>query len=180
MNWLVMTLAPVIMGVKPAEILSFPNSENNIEEKLLKIKKHFEICKKIKYEIIKVENRSVKIIFYNESALENALSDNRNKKFLINLGYPKDYNMYGYLMYMVKRIESGSIPDEIGVFLGYPLKDVMGFIGHPSLKLTKVNKWRIYGDSKISDSIVIKFQAAKEQLSHMLEYNELEDILRAI
>lgn len=180
MNWLIMTLAPVLMSVKPAEILSFPKSEKNIDEKLLKIKEHFKICNKIKYKIVKSENLSVKIIFYNENALAGALEDNKNQRFLKELGYPTNYNMKVYLDHLIAKIEMGSIPDEIGVFLGYPLKDVMGFIGHPSLKLTKVNNWRVYGDSRISDSIVIQFQAAKEQLAHMLDYNELEDILRAI
>ena len=61
------------------------------------------------------------------------------------------------------------MPHEIGVFLGYPLKDVMGFIGHPSLKLTKVNRWRVYGHTKVSDVISQRILAAKKQIKEQLD-----------
>ncbi|SHK60846.1 Protein of unknown function [Tepidibacter formicigenes DSM 15518] len=60
-------------------------------------------------------------------------------------------------------MKNGSIPDEIGVFLGYPLKDVMGFIGHPSLKLTKIKGWRVYGDSRLSDKRYMEFFNARKK-----------------
>jgi hypothetical protein len=77
-------------------------------------------------------------------------------------------------------VKKGKIPDEIGIFLGYPLKDVMGFIGHASLKLTKVNGWRVYGDPRISDEKHNDFRKAKEYVNGLLLHNSPSNILALV
>jgi hypothetical protein len=79
--------------------------------------------------------------------------------------------MEGYLNLLLDKMQTGEIPDEIGIFLGYPLKDVIGFIGHTSLKLTKINGWRVYGDPRLSDEKHNSFVKAKEHMKKMLEYD---------
>jgi len=76
-------------------------------------------------------------------------------------------------------MEQECIPHEIGIFLGYPLKDVIGFMGHPSLKLTKINGWNVYGDSRLSDEKYIKFNNAKQQIKKMLEKVSPEMIVQS-
>lgn len=41
---------------------------------------------------------------------------------------------------------SGSIPHEIGLALGYPVKDVLGYMGLQPLDCTGCCGWRVYGD----------------------------------
>ena len=43
-------------------------------------------------------------------------------------------------------LSGGGIPHEIGVFLGYPLDDVKGFIRHKGRDYTFCGCWKCYGD----------------------------------
>ncbi len=170
-------LGPVILKVKPSEILSFSKLEKNYEDNLKKIEEVFGKCTEIKYRIIDFNGKGKKVLFYRESELNNTLSDRKNLKFLKSIGYPSVYTLNKYLNFMENKIASGIIPDEIGVFLGYPLKDVLGFIGHPSLKLTKINGWRVYGDSLLSDIKYNQFKNAKENIKVLLSYSSVSEIL---
>ncbi|RKD28760.1 DUF3793 family protein [Thermohalobacter berrensis] len=174
---LVEMLGPVLIGVKPSEVLSFPMHDDKIDIKIEKVKKHIGCCKKIQYKMFIYKNKSIKILFYNSKSLDVCLRDKRNQKFLKNLGYPKDYTMESYLDFLINKIKAGKIPDEIGVFLGYPLKDIIGFIGHPSLKLTKINGWRVYGDSRLSDKKFSEFSKAKNTVRNLLNQYTPEKVL---
>lgn len=170
-------IGPVILGIKPAEILSFPNNDMNFEEKIFQIENFFCECKKIDIVKFTYKTNSAKIIFYNSKSLEKTLKDKRNSKILKSMGYPKVYNLKQYIEHLVYKMAEGSIPHEIGIFLGYPLKDVLGFLGHPSLKLTKVNGWRVYGDPRISDIKFNEFITAKYKIKDMLKYHPPKKVL---
>lgn len=176
-KWIVGSLGHVILGAKPAEIMSFPLKDTSTKEKIKKIEEAFSICNHISYEISYYKNSSIKVIFYNIKVLDQSLKDNRNLRFLKSIGYPSEYSLDSYLKQLIKKIDMGIIPDEIGIFLGYPLKDVIGFIGHPSLKLTKINGWRVYGDSRISDMKHNEFIKAKEKIRQLLFVNSFKNIL---
>lgn len=176
-KWLVQTLGPVLLGAKPSEILSFPSNDKELTEKINKIHHHFGNCKKISFKIFHFNHKSTKVLFYKPISLEAALTDFRNARFLKSIGYPKEYSLESYLGHMIDKIKKGNIPDEIGLFLGYPLKDVIGFMGHPSLKLTKVNGWRVYGDAALSDQTYNEFLKAKATIKKLLTFANMDQIL---
>ncbi len=177
---LIEMLGPVLIGSKPAELISLPRHDSQLKKKIRKIEKYIGNCQKVSYRIITYKKTSLKVLFYNPQLLNNYLMDYRNLKFLKSHGYPKDYTLNDYLEYLIKNIEEGTIPHEIGVFLGYPLKDIIGFIGHPSLKLTKVNGWRVYGDTKVSDKKFKEFLEAKIKIRNLLNQYTPEKVLFSI
>lgn len=179
-KWLLQLLGPVIFGVKPAEIISFSHSDKQNVYKLTEIKHILDKNNKISYKEFSYCNKCTKILFYNSTELNNTLSEYRNLKFLKSIGYPSQYEFNLYLEFIIEKMRTGNIPDEIGVFLGYPLKDVLGFIGHPSLKLTKINGWRVYGDSRISDTKYIQFINAKNKMKELLHHHNVYNVLKAI
>ena len=52
------------------------------------------------------------------------------------------------------RFHGGQVPHEVGVILGYPLKDVAGFMGWVRLPVTGQGPWKIYGDPRSSLAVV--------------------------
>ena len=179
LHWLIETLGPVILGAKPSEILSFPLKEAENIMKLEAIQSTFNQSSKILYKQISNHNNCVKILFYHPIILENTLKDPKNLKLLQHIGYNAEYELENYLESLMEKIAQGNIPDEIGIFLGYPLKDVLGFIGHPSLKLTKINGWRVYGDARLSDRRYNEILRTKNEIRNMLKSNTPKDILQA-
>jgi hypothetical protein len=173
-------LAPVLLGVKPAEFLSFQKLESKHINRLEKVQYYIDRCSKISYKVIDFDNKSIKMFIYNPETLDNCLKEHRNYSFLKKIGYPVEYSLDGYLNILIEKIKMGSIPDEIGIFLGYPLKDVIGFMGHPSLKLTKIRGWRVYGDPRLSDTKYSEFINAKQKIKNALKYASPEILLNAI
>ena len=53
---------------------------------------------------------------------------------------------------------SGQFPHEIGVFLGYPLGDVLGFIQNQGKNFTCCGCWKAYGDPAAAQRIFDQFQ----------------------
>lgn len=178
--WLTEILGPVILGVKPSEILSFRLYEGENMMKIEAIQSTFNQSSKIAYQQISCHNHCVKILFYHPILLENTLKEQKNLKFLQRIGYHTQYDLKNYLDHLTKKIAQGNIPDEIGIFLGYPLKDVLGFIGHPSLKLTKINGWRVYGDERLSDRKYSEILRSKNEIRNMLQCSTPKDILQSV
>lgn len=168
LEWIVGILGPVILGVKPAEILSFNHCESDQKEKLNKIDQYLTRCLRMKMRRIPYPCGTVRILFYQPETLNKALLDRRNRKFLIQQGYPETYDMDLYLDHLIKKMSDCSFPHEIGVFLGYPLKDVIGFMGDKRLKHAKTRGWRIYGDPRVSDAKYDAICEAKCEIKTML------------
>ncbi len=179
-TWLVQILGPVLIGIKPAELISFPKYDSELPIKLNKIEEYIGRCHKISFKVFTYKKTSVKVLFYNPRSLDNYLRKNNNLKFLKSLEYPVKYSLDIYLEFLINKIKDGNIPDEIGVFLGYPLKDIIGFMGHPSLKLTKVNGWRVYGDPRVSDKKYKEILDAKDRIRDLLQLHTAERVLFSI
>ena len=105
------------------------------------------------------------------------LEDKRNVRFLLEGGYPPQVDVDAYLDRLALNISYGPIPHEIGLFLGYPLKDVLGYIGHPSLKLSKIKGWKVYRNPKISDTIYEGIEGAKRVIRDQLLPYEPDKVL---
>lgn len=176
-KWLLELLGPVLMGSKPAEIISIPNYDVNKVSKLREINKHFYKCKKINFIIIDKNNKGAKVLFINEHALSKTLNCKKVQNFLKFLGYPPDINMESALDYLIKKLESDVFPDEIGVFLGYPIKDVVGFMGYGNYKDYTTKYWRVYGDPKPSEDLYLKFLYHREKMRRLLNTKTVDKII---
>lgn len=174
--WLVIKLGPVLLGSKPAELLNFLNSNDKTPEKVHIIIKNINYSHRIKYRITN-SNDSTKILFYNPVIMEKNIQEPKNKKFLESLGYDKNFRLEEHIDFLMGKIQKGEVPAEIGIFLGYPLKDIIGYIGHPSLKLTKIKGWRVYGDPRLSDAKYREFSKARKEVKALLEFMAPEKIL---
>lgn len=70
-----------------------------------------------------------------------------NPAFLLRYGYTADMDLAACLMRLQNRIaEKPEFPHEIGIFLGYPLEDVDGFITHQGENCKLCGCWKVYGN----------------------------------
>lgn len=69
---------------------------------------------------------SVLVYFFKNERLERKLSQVKIKDFLNSHGYESCLTTGDYLNLLRERFTE-TCPDEIGIFLGYPLKDVIDF-----------------------------------------------------
>lgn len=92
------------------------------------------------------------IYVYRPKWVDALLSSEENLKFLENCGYQA-----GNSTFMLKQL-SGRLcleqeyPHEIGLFLGYPLVDVIGFIKNRGWNYTCCGCWKSYSDPKTAQA----------------------------
>ena len=173
-------LGAVILGSKPAEIINVPGSKEDKKIKLSKIEAFFSNCSRITYRIITTHDGGKRVLFINEKSMEKVLVNKRCINFLKFVGYSSDYELNDYMNELVFRLQSEEFPHEIGVFLGYPLKDVLGFMGYGKNELVEVKNWRIYGDKEISYEVYNNFMRDKAIMKEMIETMNISELRRVI
>lgn len=176
-KWLVEVLGPVLMGSKPCEIISVPFHDASRDIKIDEINMYFSKCKKVEHVVIDKENKGYKILFINREALEEKLSCKKSQNFLKYLDYPKDINVDSCLQHLIEKLKGEDFPDEIGIFLGYPIKDVVGFMGYGNYSFHNTKYWRVYGDPKPSEDLYDKFLYHREKMRNLLSTKKIESIL---
>ena len=89
---------------------------------------------------------SMIVYVYRRKLLEGALSNCACQHFLEETGYKKT-DLDGMLTQLTDRLQTQSeFPHEIGVFLGYPLQDVIGFIENRGRNFTCCGFWKSYSN----------------------------------
>ena len=91
------------------------------------------------------------------------------KRFMKSCGYASvDVD------YAVKRLssrieESESFPHEIGLFLGYPLGDVIGFIDNGGRNCKCTGHWKVYCNEEEAEATFRKFSKCRNVYSRLWE-----------
>ena len=173
-------IGAVILGSKPAEIINIPGSNEEKKLKLSQIESFFSHCTRITYRIITTYDGGKRVLFINEKSMEKVLSNKRCVNFLKFVGYSSDYELNEYMDELVFRLQSEEFPHEIGVFLGYPLKDVLGFMGYGKNELVEIRNWRIYGDKEVSYKVYNSFMRDKAIMKEMVQTMNITELRRAI
>ena len=145
---LVRQCAPTLAGMKPGSIFCFNHSPLEVSrQKVCQWNKQlapFGLTVQILLE--RPGSSSVIVFVYRHDRLEQMLSDDAYQSFLAEAGYERT-NLDGLLEQLSYRLRTQpEFPHEIGVFLGYPLRDVIGFIENHGRNFTCCGFWKSYGD----------------------------------
>jgi len=159
--FLVESLAPLVLGIKPSVLLNV-SLEDQMQWK--EFEELFTQQKKLKIKQIRKLNGRLQVIFYHMEMLDSVLRQKPIQDFLITLSYPEQYSLDSYLSLLKHKIISFKFPHEVGVFLGYPLKDVLGFMGLQPLPYRRTQGWRIYGDDTPSNEVFEKCSQSRSMM----------------
>ena len=145
---LVRQCAPTLAGMKPGSIFCFNHSPLEVSrQKVCQWNKQlapFGLTVQILLE--RPGSSSVIVFVYRHNRLEQMLSDDAYQSFLAQAGYERT-NLDDLLEQLAQRLRTQpEFPHEIGVFLGYPLRDVIGFIENHGRNFTCCGFWKSYGD----------------------------------
>jgi hypothetical protein len=151
LRFLLLKTAAVRRGVKPGELLRvrrcFTEETPSGEPVCLHRRDILNILELDHVELL-VERDSTLALFYHPEAMKHALCDPGNRAILTRCGYPADADMNELLKELRRRFQSGQdLPHEVGVFLGYPAKDVAGFMANLPRTPVERGRWAVYGDA---------------------------------
>jgi hypothetical protein len=125
------------------------DSRDAAEEQIARWNECFE-HKGIRLFLLRFHGTRALIYVYRLSHLEATLSNPEIQEFLAKYGYEssdtENDTEYALLRLRQRILESGDFPHEIGVFLGYPLGDVIGFIDNEGRNFKCAGCWKVYCD----------------------------------
>ncbi len=138
--------APTLASLKTANLFSFKYDSKEELESTLDYWNFLLSNKGIKIRILKNENKNALIYVYRERLLEHDLNKAGVFDFLKKYGYEHVGIEYVLNKLSTRIKEECFFPHEIGIFLNYPLGDVIGFIVNKGKNSKCVGCWKVYCD----------------------------------
>lgn len=146
---LVEQCAPTLAGIKPASLFRFqdasPRAVRHAAARWGRELAPFGIAVRV----LKTcpQTGACLICLYRAGWLRQILAEPSNRAFLQRMGYRTDAGCGGLLEQLSNRLcLEQAFPHEIGLFLGYPLEDVVGFMENGGRNYTCCGYWKVYGD----------------------------------
>lgn len=150
---LVEQCAPTLAGKKPASLFRYQGRD---QQSVLVSAAHWarELAPfGIAVRVLKMcsQTGACLIYLYRAGWLRQILAEPSNRTFLERMGYQTERGCSGLLEQLSDRLcLEREFPHEIGVFLGYPLEDVIGFIENQGRNYTCCGYWKAYGDPELA------------------------------
>lgn len=138
--------APALLGIKSANLFSISSEDFDINTntKLFNDKAN---SKGLEMKVLCNCGKRALILLYSRKLLTQQLADPERKAILSTFGYDVSATLEQYLEKLSSRIYNNrDFPHEIGLFLGYPTEDVIGFIENKGGNFKLCGYWKVYGN----------------------------------
>lgn len=150
--------SPTLAGLKTGSLFSCSYDDQN---ELLGFLRELNLSlgsKGIRFLPLRFKNKKALIYAFRPSRLFTELKNEEAEKLLSERGYHID-NCGKCLARLRKRLgESREFPHEIGLFLGYPVEDVKGFIDNKAACAKCSGCWKVYGDEKKAKQLFAQYK----------------------
>lgn len=169
--------SPAMLGIKPASLFTVADTEEAAEN--IRIFNGRASVKGLKIrELCLIKNRRL-LLVYNEKALERQMSNENVLKMFSKFGYDKDLSMEQRIDILAEKIGADKVfPHEIGLFLGYPVDDIQGFIDNKGENYLLCGYWKVYSDEERAKRIFKSYNNCRSYIINKL--NSGEDIYKAL
>lgn len=162
---MVLQCAPLIKGIKMANLLIVSSKD---EEAVRVILKKTGI---IHYRLLRQDEKTTFLLF-RKLQLATHLNDPDVQRILKANGY-EDVSLGGILRtfqcrYQTYMERGEGFPHEMGLLLGYPVEDVVGFIEHKGKNYLYSGYWKVYENVASKMKLFEAYENAKEELIVLL------------
>lgn len=157
--------APVMAGLKPANLFRWVEPDGAALRRTLAAWQDALRPRGVEIAVLKSCTRAKAhlIYVYRAPRLQKILQDPEVLRFLQGSGYPEGEDLAAHLSHLSKRLCcEETFPHEIGVFLGYPLEDVVGFMVNKGKNYTCKGYWKVYGDPIQAEARFASFRKCTE------------------
>ncbi len=153
--------APVLGGLKAGSLFNCRINEEELRPKIYALNK-----KMFKYGIfifiLKTTPDYSLIYVCRKTKLLQILDNMAVQNFLKYMGY-EDLSFYNTINTLKTRLtHSLSFPHEIGVFLNYPIEDVVDFIENKGANFKLCGIWKVYNDELYAKKLFYRFNKCTE------------------
>ena len=172
---LALQCAPVISGIKISNLLTIP--AKSLRELSVVLKKT-----ELSFRILYPGRERLVILIYRETELKEYLEREEVMAFIDECGYEtsdisKIFPVFvkRYMRYMELKQD---FPHELGLFLGYPIEDVEGFIKENGKNYLYSGYWKVYKDAELKIRIFKNYEKVQTEIVRLLyEGLDIMDII---
>ncbi len=180
LNFLLINTAAVRQGIKPGELLRIGQcpwgDAKKTENGMCVYQKEALDAMKMPYFVLRTNAVGVLVMFYSPEKMHAALENERTSEYMSEYGYgPSVMDTPSPSAMVIASLETlrwrfsvERFPHEVGIFLGYPLKDVVGFMRQPGTLPTFRGAWQVYGDPKESLALMQQYKNAAKMAETLL------------
>jgi len=168
-SMLVQHCAPTLSSLKTANMFSYEFSSNDELNLALKFWNNDLGKKGISLYILHRRTQRAVIYVCRDSRLAQDLQNRSAQDFLAQFGYT-DFSPDACIELLKKRFaQSDTFPHEIGLFLGYPLADVIGFIENAGKNYICMGCWKVYCNECEAIKLFGKFKKCKDVYTRLFK-----------
>ena len=172
---LALQCAPVISGIKISNLLTIP--AKSLRELSVVLKKT-----ELSFRILYPGRERLVILIYREAKLREYLAREEVMAFIYKCGYEtsdisKIFPVFikRYMRYMELKQD---FPHELGLFLGYPIEDVEGFIKENGKNYLYSGYWKVYKDTELKIRLFKNYEKVQTEIVRLLyEGLDIMDII---
>ena len=172
---LALQCAPVISGIKISNLLTIP--AKSLRELSVVLKKT-----ELSFRILYPGRERLVILIYRETELKEYLEREEVMAFIYKCGYEtsdisKIFPVFvkRYMRYMELKQD---FPHELGLFLGYPIEDVEGFIKENGKNYLYSGYWKVYKDTELKIRLFKNYERVQTEIVRLLyEGLDIMDII---
>lgn len=150
--------AATLAGIKTANMFSYRFFDADILRNELQEENEKLNEKGVYITILRIRDAKALVYVYRRSRLEKDLELSEVKEILRACGY-EELEMDLCLNTLKQRLQRcESFPHEVGLFLGYPISDVKGFIEQKGKNYKYSGIWKVYGDERETIKVFQKLE----------------------
>ncbi len=172
-SFLAMETAEVLAGIKPANLIRIANRTQPCGRNLYRLWQRFgtKMLKgsALNFYVLRSSSTEHLLLFYDRDLLQRRLSGRTGAAFLRRCGYRQPGSLEDCLRQLRQRFKEESIPHEVGIFLGYPLKDVTAFMGWTDRPASCQRDWKIFGKTHRSVALAETFAHSRTMMIEALQ-----------
>ncbi len=157
--------APVITGLKIANLLIVQNDSFLLVEQMI-------AETDLSCYVVSVTGTRTAVLIYDETRLQDYLGQEAVKGSMYQFGYT-DLTLSSVLIKFRKRYQeymhtAEAFPHEMGLLLGYPVEDVIGFIDNQGENALLTGYWKVYRNPVHKKELFHQFECARDHLIQMV------------
>ena len=180
-KFLIYNASLVISGVKPSATITIKKDKENLYDKWIKYGIDFLESIDIQYINLRECSNALIIFIYNKDQLSKYVFRKDNKDFLMQLVYSNKNDINNYLYMLKNRYKEFNCPHELGVFLGFPLNDVMDFMNCKNKKCLSCGYWLVYNNLQEAQETFSMYDKVKEHtVNHILKGDSSHNVAYSI
>lgn len=174
--------APTLEGIKSGSLISFNKQRiKNCQEVLDKYKTCME-CKGLYFFVLSETDNWLLLLIYRNNILKSIIQDGNIQAFLRFYGYKNWQDVEENLAYLKSRMAlQKGFPHEIGIFLGYPLEDVEGFIKNSGRHFKLCGHWKVYSDIERAEKLFASYAECSNRFcNYLMQGKSIEELVKAV